>query len=120
MTRSSQVADRGLAGGLATWRRRRGTPAPTLNCRGTARVGFVNRDDERSRLLVPDDAAAHVAIALERRSPGSYSGGTRPLGAAALNGTGSAATAFRDGFELQMRSRRPRAEEPKGEPREGE
>jgi hypothetical protein len=29
---------------------------------GAALVGFVNRDDERSRLLVPDDAPAPVAI----------------------------------------------------------
>jgi NAD(P)-dependent dehydrogenase (short-subunit alcohol dehydrogenase family) len=32
-----------------------------------ALVDFVNRDDERLRLLVGDDAPAHVAIALDRR-----------------------------------------------------
>jgi hypothetical protein len=32
-----------------------------------ALVDFVDRDDERLRLLVGDDAPAHVAIALDRR-----------------------------------------------------
>jgi hypothetical protein len=52
---------------------------------GAALVGFVNRDDERSRLLVPDDAPAHVAIALGRRSSASLRRlGDATLGAAAL------------------------------------